>query len=344
MAEEPEMQVHGSADGDGAPAVLLRKIDSVDIRLQLESAAALVRRAHAANTAAEHALAIELCSEAIVLAPTSAEAFLERSRAHLAIYRRDSGAVSSRAACLRDAKRAAFMKPTSWRCALQRSRALGAIGEYEEAMRVMDEVDELARTDAEGESAKEVAFALADQRGRLQLELAKAAKAKGAPEQRWMWMLADTVSTLDKALAAKPKSADTLNNRGVAYYEARSYVLAMADFEAALRIEERHDRALSNKALVQRVQQKLLAAHATLCAAIAENPSSAVSFNNLGCLERDLGRPLAALLAFSKAAEMDPTYDQAVRNRNTVLSELRHPVPLSPADDVPLPGRSCGQP
>ncbi|KAG8466988.1 hypothetical protein KFE25_008367 [Diacronema lutheri] len=333
--------MHGDAEGGQAPAVLLvRRTDSVDIRLQLERAAGLVQRAREAlvvDDAAGAARALALSSEAITLAPSSADAFLERSRAHLAVFRRDSAALAARDQCIRDARRAAFMKPASWRCALQLSRAHVAAGELDEGLRALGEAEALARADAEGESAAELAFTLEDQRGRLQLEQGKAAKARGTVEQAWMWLLADAVTSLDRALAAKPRSADTLNNRGVAYYEARAYAPALADFEAALRVDAAHDRALSNRALVQRLRRELHAAHASLSAAIAHNPASAVSFNNLGCIERDLGRLPAALLSFERAAEMDSAYEQARTNRDTVLSELRHPVPIRPVADVPLP-------
>lgn len=316
--------------------------DAVDVRLRLERAAGLVSRARGLRLAdpnADPAPALALCSAAIGLAPTSAEAHLERSRARLAAFRRDPAALAARDGAVRDARRAAFIRFRSWRCALQASRALGAAGEPEAAARALGEAEALARADDEGEGACAVAFALCDQRGRLRLEAAKAAKAAGAPEQRWMWLLADAVGALDAALRAHPHSADTLNNRGVAYFEARSLGLAAADFASALALEPANDRALSNRALVERAQHRLAAAHASLTAALARHPASAISHNNLGCVERDLGRPAAALLRFARAAELDPAYGQARANRDALLAELRQPVPIRPADDyAPLPG------
>ncbi|KAJ1624272.1 hypothetical protein T492DRAFT_882106 [Pavlovales sp. CCMP2436] len=88
------------------------------------------------------------------------------------------------------------------------------------------------------------------------------------------------------------------------------------------------------------MRKQLVAAHASLSAALALNPASAISHNNLGCIERDLGRRATALNLFSKAVEMDPLYLQAATNRNVMLSEFRQPVPIAPAcDDRRLPAR-----
>jgi tetratricopeptide (TPR) repeat protein len=325
-------------------AMLVHRTDSVDIRLQLETAASKVGAAKARAQAHEHEVAIALCTEAIALAPTSWQAYLERSVSELAVYRRDSTDASSLDSALRDAKRAAFMCPRSWRCALQRSRCLGASGRLDEAFAGLDEARALAAADLQGESSDEAAFALEDQCGRLQLEAAKEAKASGKlSTDKWLALFHRANRTLSKAIALKPTSAETLNNRGVAKYEAHLFDQAMADFELALKADPCNDRAMSNRGLVLRVRQQLEAAHASLSASIAQNPAAAISYNNLGCIERDLGRPLAALSNFSKAAEMEPSYAQAVANRNTVLSELRMPIPITPVEDVPIPTGS-GEP
>jgi len=341
-APPPAACAHGAADGETHPAVMVRpQLDSVDIRLQLEQAAGLVAQA-TARLGADDVRAVQLCAQAIALAPSSSEAFLVRSKAHLNIYRRDNAAIDWRDRAIRDAKRAAFMNPRSWRCFLQRSRVLCAASAFDEGFLDLATAEALAKTDLDGETEHETAFAIEDQRGRLQLEATKVMKANGAPEERYMWKLVDAVTTLDKALRLKPDAADTLNNRGVAYFEARNYELAMENFERALHHEPINDRALSNRALVHRMRKQLVAAHASLSAALALNPASAISHNNLGCIERDLGRRATALNLFSKAVEMDPLYLQAATNRNVMLSEFRQPVPIAPACDVPLPGAPSG--
>lgn len=303
---------------------------------QLERGRALIAEGRALIEAKEYTRATEVLNEAVALAPTSHLAFLERSRALSAHYRRDSTAFDAREQAVKDAKRAAFMQPSSWQCMLQLSKAVGAAGNLEQGLKDLEKAEALAAEDAEGQPPADVEYALLDQRGRLQLELGKEAKARKEPERAWQRLLEEAVRSITGALRLQPRNADTINNRGVAYYESRRFDLAMVDFERAIAVDPSHDRALSNRALVQRIRRDLESAHASLLRSIEENPTSAISFNNLACIERDLGRRVDALGHFSKAAEMDPEYTQAANNRNLLLAELKQPVPIAPVSDVAL--------
>jgi tetratricopeptide (TPR) repeat protein len=335
-------------------------IDAVDIRLQLERANALVAVARAQHAAGEYAAAVATCDAALRLAPTSAGAFLERSRARLEAARRGSGdAPEERAAALRDARRAAFMRPDSWRCALQESRAYGAAGALAAARAALLRASELAAaTGSEAEAAAEAAPALALQEGVLHLAAAlalpppraagpaggSAAAATTTPRAR---LLRAAVGALDRAVGGVPSSADALVERGRAHLEARALDAALLDFESALRLAPRDDRAMSGRAEAWRRQARLGAAHSSASAALVENPRSLQALATLGRVERDLGRPLAALDWLARAAEAAGAASveggAAAASRDEVLRELRMPVPIAAVVDVPIQRFAAGQ-
>lgn len=316
----------------GAPSA-----EANDVRLRVEYARSLAKQARGLHESDKCDDAVELCNQAIAMAPTCWQAYLERSRAHSSIFRFDPTNEGSRQQAVKDAKRAAFMCPSSWRCQVQKSRAIGADGDLEQGMVECDSAERLVEMDLDGETEVYARFSVHDQRGRLQLELAKQYREQQSrPEAEILSMLGESRASLDAALALKPREADTLNNRGVAYYEARNYDLAMEDFIAALAVEPTHDRALSNRALVHRLRRDLHAAHSSLSAALAHNPNSAITYNNLACVERDLGNQVKALTLFTRASEMDETYSQAADNRDRVMRELGHPIPIRPPADVDI--------
>ena len=60
--------------------------------------------------------------------------------------------------------------------------------------------------------------------------------------------------------------------------------------------------------------------------AIELNPTFAVAYNNRGSAKADLGQPVAALADFDRAIELNPTFANAYYNRGNVKADLGQPV------------------
>ncbi len=86
------------------------------------------------------------------------------------------------------------------------------------------------------------AAALHNQRGRDLLNQGKYAAA---------------IEELNAALAAQPDLALAFNARGFAYYLIRDYPHALADFDAAIRLNPKYENALQNRELARNAASRV---------------------------------------------------------------------------------------
>jgi tetratricopeptide (TPR) repeat protein len=96
-----------------------------------------------------------------------------------------------------------------------------------------------------------------------------------------------------RAIATDPNDrqrANAHNNRGIAYGDKREHERAIADFDAALRLDPTHSRARFNRGLMQRALGRDKAAIADFTEAIRLRPDWALAFDQRGRILLDLGR------------------------------------------------------
>ena len=134
--------------------------------------------------------------------------------------------------------------------------------------------------------------------------------------------------------------AELCNDRGVALYESEDLDGALLEFDQTLALRPRHERALCNTGLVHWARGHERAALSTFDAAIlAAKGKNPHSLNNRGALKLEtLGGGVEAAAAslndFHAALLLDPAYETARRNRDSALTLLAEPVPLSPVADL----------
>ena len=134
--------------------------------------------------------------------------------------------------------------------------------------------------------------------------------------------------------------AELINDRGVALYELDDLSGAAAAFDETLALRPRHERALCNSGLVHWASGHERVALSKFDDAIASGKgSNPHSLNNRGALKLEtLGGGVEAAAAslndFHAALLLDPAYETARRNRDSALTLLAEPVPLSPVADL----------
>jgi tetratricopeptide (TPR) repeat protein len=113
------------------------------------------------------------------------------------------------------------------------------------------------------------------------------------------------IADLNKAIQLEPLAAD-LNNRGLVYMMTDKPGPAMADFDAALRLDPGYAPALSNRCLGSIGQGKLEPAIDDCTRAIAHDGKNSNAYFNRGTAYFSSGMPHAAMSDFARANELDP--------------------------------------
>ncbi|MGI9161251.1 MAG: tetratricopeptide repeat protein, partial [Saprospiraceae bacterium] len=136
--------------------------------------------------------------------------------------------------------------------------------------------------------------------------------------------------TLWSDAIAKATSVRAYNNRGDYYYKQKQYDKAVADFEAALKINPDFARAYRNLAKIQRERGQAGAALENLTRAIKLAPEKADVYVTRGDLYYKAGQYEKALADADKAITLSADYFQAYLNRSAALNNLgRYPESLA---------------
>jgi tetratricopeptide (TPR) repeat protein len=121
--------------------------------------------------------------------------------------------------------------------------------------------------------------------------------------------------------------------RGLAYYSTTQYQLAMKDYDRAMAIEPSALAFYNDRAVLSMELGNYDRAMQDLDQAILQWPEYALAIMNRGVLLDRLQRPKEALVALSRAIELDPTLRDAFRSRvrtNEALVALSRAIQFDP--------------
>jgi tetratricopeptide (TPR) repeat protein len=139
--------------------------------------------------------------------------------------------------------------------------------------------------------------------------------------------------TLWSDVISKAPSVRAYNNRGDYYYKQKEYEKAAADFNAALKIYPDYPRAYRNLAKVERDRGKPAAAIESLSRAITLAPEAADVYVTRGDLYYKAGLYDKALADADKALSLEKDYSKALLNRSAALNALgRYAESLAASD------------
>ena len=110
-------------------------------------------------------------------------------------------------------------------------------------------------------------------------------------------------------------------NRGLDYYAKGDYVRAIADFEAAIRVDPKMFDAYDERGNVYYAKRDYDRAIADYSVAIRLNPSNARAYFNRGVAETDLGDRERAFADFSFAIRFDPHLADAYFRRAVIYKD-----------------------
>ncbi|HUQ75134.1 MAG TPA: tetratricopeptide repeat protein [Burkholderiales bacterium] len=125
---------------------------------------------------------------------------------------------------------------------------------------------------------------------------------------------------LRREVAAHPESAPAHNTLGVALVQQRHHEAALAEFLAALAIDERHAEANNNAANALAALGRADEAVSYLQRAVEINPGLPDAHHNLGLLLQSLRRHEEAIPSFARAVELAPRTPYALSS--LVTSEI----------------------
>ncbi len=113
------------------------------------------------------------------------------------------------------------------------------------------------------------------------------------------------IADLNEAIRLHPTASD-LNNRGLAYTMTDRPGPAMADFDAALRLDPGYEPALNNRCVARFGRGELELAIEDCTKAIAHDPDDFNTYFNRGKAYFSSGVPRAAIADFARASELNP--------------------------------------
>jgi tetratricopeptide (TPR) repeat protein len=115
--------------------------------------------------------------------------------------------------------------------------------------------------------------------------------------------------------AGRGNLAWAYNNRGLAYRAKGDNDRAIADYDAAIRLDPKDAHAYNNRGIAYRAKGDNDRAIADSDQAIRLNPKYAHAYNNRGIAYRAKGDNDRAIADYDQAIRLDPKYAQAYRNR-----------------------------
>jgi tetratricopeptide (TPR) repeat protein len=161
--------------------------------------------------------------------------------------------------------------------------------------------------------------------------------------RRWIPGMATTCLLLGAAwgdAAQVHSEAAKLNNLGVAMMNQQLMEKAVANFDAAYRLDPSLATAELNKGIALLNQQKLPEAEAALQQAAAKDPGNPRVWYNLGLVHRGEGKTDEAIVDFQKALKIDPndpdayyflgTFYSQQQNYAQAIEEFQHALKINP--------------
>lgn len=145
------------------------------------------------------------------------------------------------------------------------------------------------------------------------------------------------LADFDAAVRLDPDYPAAFNARGNIHRDRKEFDKALADFETAVRLDPASASALTSRGLV-RLEGKndREGALADYEAAIRADANFGRAYNNRGVLHRLSGRLREALADFDKALAVDPPFLPAEANRAQALAQMRRFEPALAAYDAVL--------
>ena len=134
-------------------------------------------------------------------------------------------------------------------------------------------------------------------------------------QAKWEAALPD----LDLVAGLGGASAETLNDRGVCYYELDDMEAALKSFNEAIDVKPTYAQSYTNRGncyrrLAVHDATKLERAHEDYTRAVELDPTNPKSYNNRGALLLKMGKLTSAFEDFEHALEIQPEYEVARRN------------------------------
>jgi len=193
-------------------------------------------------------------------------------------------------------KKATEISPNFYQAWRERGEALYSLKRYTEALASVDKAIAINPKD----------FVLYLLRGELLQELERDAEA---------------VEAYSQAIKIKPHQF-AYNNRGITRKKLGDYKGAIADYNKAIKINEKLAESYLSRGLARRDLGDYKEANADFSKAIKINPDYALAYNNRGLVRKILGDLQGAIADYNQAIKLDPDYALAYMNRAYARKDL----------------------
>ena len=135
----------------------------------------------------------------------------------------------------------------------------------------------------------------------------------------------------EHVLQLEPANYFALSNRGLLRMEQEDFANALADFNAAIRLNPNHSNTYYNRGTLHQKQENPADAFADYNTAIRLNPEHAGAYNNRGILHESQEDFASALADFNTAIRLNPNYSNVYYNRG-ILHQKRENIADALAD------------
>lgn len=127
------------------------------------------------------------------------------------------------------------------------------------------------------------------------------------------------IADYTKAIAINPAYTNAWSNRGLAHLKLGQFDQAISDNQKALEVKPSYAPAFGNLGLVYDEVGQLEKAIEAYSQAIALDDKSAVTYSNRGITYGKLGQWDKSIADFDKALELNPGYQEALKNKQTAI-------------------------
>ncbi len=131
------------------------------------------------------------------------------------------------------------------------------------------------------------------------------------------------IESYDKAIELEPNSAETYNNRGVAWRKKKEYDKAIADYNKAIELKPDYAEAYNNRGVAWKKKKKYDKAIEDYNKAIELEPNDASAYNNRGAAWIEKKEYDKAIKDCNKALELKPDFAYAYNNRGVAWAEKK---------------------
>ena len=130
------------------------------------------------------------------------------------------------------------------------------------------------------------------------------------------------IADFDAAIRLNPNYAEAYNNRGVAKRHLGQHEAAITDYDAAIRLDSTYVAAYNNRGIARMNLGQHEAAIADFDAAIRLDSTYVAAYNNRGIARMNLGQYEAAIADYDTAILLNPNYAEAYCNRGIAKGHL----------------------